>query len=52
MKERQASERYYMKRFSQDWISGSKCDKDKTAFTVEHPRFAELVEGKLSLLLL
>ena len=50
MRERQASERYYMKRYTQDWISGSKSDNDKAAFTAEHPRFAELIEGKLSLL--
>ena len=47
LKERQASERYYMKRYAQDWINSSKCDEDKASFTTEHPRFAELVQGKL-----
>ena len=36
-----------MKRYAQDWINSSKCDEDKACFTTEHPRFAELIEGKL-----
>ena len=46
LKERQASERYYMKRYAQDWINSSKCDEDKASFTTEHPRFSELIKSK------
>ena len=35
-----------MKRYAQDWINNSKGDEDKASFATEHPRFAELVEGK------
>jgi len=45
LKERQASERYYIKRYAQDWINSRKTEESKIFFSTEHPR---LIEGKFS----